>query len=158
MSIYTKYAESVRQAHAEWAQGFDSAAQNAQEYVSQARESVVKPEQITDAFDYLERAIATQAQVTKRLAAASSTFATEVLSQLEAGAKAAREYASDTQEVLAEQANRHYADYVRTVERLTQAKGAAVTAASSVVAPVDAVPTTQPAKPAKKRSTAGTAA
>jgi hypothetical protein len=122
MSIYTQYAESLRDAHAEWAQAVESTTEGAKKYADQFRRAVVvDPEQAAEAFDFFNRALDTQADVCKKLSVASAELGVKVLTQLDALAEATRDFADGAQRVLNDQADWHVDEYVSGVERATQA-------------------------------------
>lgn len=135
MSIYTQYADQVRDAHAEWDQAVDAVIDGTKQYADQVRKAIaVKPEPTAEAFDYLSRALDAQNDASKQLGAASVDFTVAVLGQWDALAQAARAYLGATQEILREHADVHYEEYARVVERTTLAFRPAPVATSAAAA------------------------
>jgi hypothetical protein len=156
MSIYTQYADNVRQSTATWVRGVEVLTDNAKQTLGQFQQSTaaaVQTDPSEGLIDYLKRAVDAQGEISKRFAVLSADFSVQVLAQSEAFANAARDYAGSTQELLTEQAGKQYDEFTAARQRAEDAIRQV-----PVVSVVPAtVKTTTRAKAAAKADTAAAA-
>jgi hypothetical protein len=120
MSIYTQYAETVREAQVNWGRGVEVLTDNAKRVLDQVQQAVataVKDDLDNGALDYLKRTLDAQRDANKKFAAISTEFSERLLTQGAALADAARSYADSTQEVLRDQADKQYDEFAAARQR-----------------------------------------
>jgi hypothetical protein len=124
MSIYTQYADTVRESQVTWERGVDVFTDNAKKVLGQVQETVatvVKTDASDSVFDYLRRTLDAQGDASKKFAALSADFSEQVIAQSKALVSAARDYAGTAQEVLREQAEKQYDEFAAARQRAEDA-------------------------------------
>ena len=124
MSIYSQYADAVRESQVTWDRAIEVFTDNAKTLLGQAEQSFASALEVdpsTGAFDYLKRNLDAQREVSKRFTALSAQFGERVIAQGESLANAARDYATGAQEVLRDQAGKQYDEFAAARQRAEDA-------------------------------------
>jgi uncharacterized protein YPO0396 len=124
MSIYSQYADTVRESQVTWDRAVEVFTDNAKNFLGQVEQSfasALEADATSGAFDYLKRNLDAQRDVSKKFAALSAQFSERVIAQGESLANAARDYAGGAQEVLRDQAGKQYDEFAAARQRAEDA-------------------------------------
>jgi hypothetical protein len=107
MTVQEQYTSTIRQAQDSWSGGLDSFAHNLEKVFEQARTSVGIIDAnatIDQVFDFWDKALAGQREVTKQLVGFSTAVGEQLRTQAQSIGTAVREQSQSAQRVVREQA------------------------------------------------------